>query len=77
MAGERDRALRSLSAEEDRRYEMVEDLSTLMGEELTCVDLSRLAMGLERIEHEDPAKADGGRGEGETADDRSWVLEVS
>eukprot|EP00752_Nemacystus_decipiens_P002815 g2626.t1 len=78
LAGERDRALRSLAAEEDRRRDMVEELSGLLGGELSCGDVSRLAMGLERIEREQPAAAagdgDGEEGEGEPRG-RAWVLE--
>lgn len=81
MAGERDRALRSLASEEDRRRDMVEELSGLLGGELSCGDVSRLAMGLERIEREAGETATatataaaaagmgGGRGEGEEEDE--------
>lgn len=81
LAGERDRALRSLAAEEDRRRDMVEELSGLLGGELSCGDVSRLAMGLERIEREQAAAGEGegeggGGGLGESRG-RAWVLEVS
>lgn len=52
LAGERDRALRSLAAEEDKRHDLVEECSTLLGGELSCGDVSRLALSLDRIEQE-------------------------
>lgn len=73
LAGERDRALRSLAAEEDKRHELVEKLCSLLGEELTCGDVSRLLMGLERIEEE----KEGGQEEDGERYGRAWVLEVS
>lgn len=70
LAGERDRALRSLAAEEDKRRDVVEAISSLLGGELSCADVSRLTMGLERIEQEE------GREGGEEPNGRVWVLEV-
>ena len=52
LAGERDRALRSLAAEEDKRHDLVEECFTLLGGELSCGDVSRLALSLDRIEQE-------------------------
>ncbi|CAM9489216.1 unnamed protein product, partial [Ectocarpus sp. 12 AP-2014] len=76
LAGERDRALRSLAAEEDRRRDMIEELTSLLGGELSCGDVSRLAMGLERIEREaGPAAASEEEGDGGQERGRAWVLE--
>ncbi|CAM9622266.1 unnamed protein product [Ectocarpus sp. 4 AP-2014] len=76
LAGERDRALRSLAAEEDRRRDMIEELTSLLGGELSCGDVSRLAMGLERIEREaGPAAASEEEGGGGQERGRVWVLE--
>ncbi|CAM9834409.1 unnamed protein product [Ectocarpus sp. 6 AP-2014] len=76
LAGERDRALRSLAAEEDRRRDMIEELTSLLGGELSCGDVSRLAMGLERIEREaGPAAASEEEGGGGQERGRAWVLE--
>lgn len=78
LAEERDRALRALSAEEDKRYGIVEELSGLLGDELSCVDVSRLTMGLERVERERWA-ADEGLREADKGEiyGSAWVLEVS
>lgn len=78
MAGERDRALRSLAAEEEKRQDIVEDLSRLLGDELSCADVTRLVMGVDKMEREWKY----GRGEEEEAAEeaphgRMWVLEVS
>lgn len=76
LAGERDRALRSLAAEEDKRHDLIEDLSTALGDELSCANLSRLVIGLEKIEQEQERSVDEKREEEEPYG-RSWVLEVS
>lgn len=63
---------------------MVEELSGLLGGELSCGDVSRLAIGLERIEREaEEATAAAGKGRGQEEEDggepgrRAWVLEVN
>lgn len=80
LAGERDRALRSLAAEEDRRRDLVEELFGLLGGELSCGDVSRLAVGLESIEREAEETAPEGEKKEEDLGDprgRAWLLEVS
>lgn len=77
LAAERDRALRALASEEDRRRDLVEELGGLLGGELSCGDVSRLVVGLERIEREELAPGEG-EGEGDAGRTRrTWVLEVS
>lgn len=75
LAGERDRALRSLAAEEDKRHDLIEDLSAALGDDLSCANLSRLVVGLENIEQEQKRSVDE-KGEEEEPYGRSWVLEV-
>lgn len=78
MAGERDRALRSLAAEEEKRQDTVDDLSMLLGDELSCADVTRLVMGIDKIEQEGKDGAGAGEdGAEEVRYGRTWVLEVS
>ena len=80
LAGERDRALRSLAAEEDKRHDLIEECNALLGGELSCGDVSRLALSLDRIEQElEQEGEEGGEGGGGRDEDpggRTWVLKV-
>ena len=59
--------------EEDKRNDLIEELSAALGDELPCSDVSRLVMGLERIEQERAAL---GEEDEEGRHERVWVLEV-
>lgn len=75
LAGERDRALRALAAEEERRCKVVDDVSRLLGDELTAGDVSRVTMGLEVLEREQQEQ-EGGEDERDGPYGRAWLLGV-
>lgn len=73
LAGERDRALRGLAAEEEKRCQVVDDVSRLLGDELTGGDVSRITMGLEVLEREQQEQKGGEEWDGPYG--RAWLLE--
>lgn len=78
LADERDRALRALAVEEEKRCKIVDELSGVLGDELTAGDVSRITIGLEALEVEWQVQDErGGREEEvECSYGRAWLIEV-
>lgn len=74
LARERDRALRALAAEEEKRRNVVDEVSRLLGNELSAGHVSRIAMGLEGLEREIQADAEEDR---DFPYGRAWLIEVT
>lgn len=72
--------MRALAAEERKKRKIVDDLSILLGEELTAGHITRLAMGLDGLQLEKHERSDAGDAVEEDSEDepysRTWVLQV-
>lgn len=69
-----------MAAEERKKRKIVDDLSILLGEELTAGHITRLAMGLDGLQLEKQGRSDAGHAVKEVSENepygRTWVLQV-